>query len=209
MISNPSASIRSFIAVDLSEELQERLFAIVLQFMQQLKRQTPTPHYELIRWASKENIHLTLHFLGDIDQISLQNIHQQLQTTLYNLPIFTLQVSSIGAFPNLHRPRVLWVGIQQSEELSYLYQIITPIISQFRCIIEERNFHAHLTLGRVKNDIENIYLKEISNVISQFSKDPAIGSIEVDKVNIYRSVLKPSGADYTKLFTIPLHNCSH
>ena len=178
--------MRCFIAIDLPQKIKNVLGAVI---------NASKRHSKSIRWIAPDNIHLTLKFLGEIEESLIPVIKERLSASCSPHKTFTINITGAGAFPNFRSPNVLWFGIEDSEELKRLYNNIEDAISLLGFKKEGRKFSPHLTIGRVKdkNGIESA-LKEFAAF-----KDRRFGSIEISEVVLMQSILKPSGAEYSRL----------
>jgi 2'-5' RNA ligase len=182
--------IRSFIAVDLSAPVRAALQRLRDQFAQ-LKCD--------IRWVRVEGVHVTLKFLGWVGPARLEPIHTTLAAAVADQPALRVRARGLGAFPNLRRPRVLWVGLE-GEGLAELATCVDEAMRRLDFEPERRGFTPHITLGRVNGTrgwsrVEELFKAHLSD---------DFGECVVDAVTIYRSTLRPDGAVYTPLWTIPL-----
>ena len=139
-------AIRAFIAIELPVPILDQLGQVEARLK---------PHMPLdcIRWVKPDSIHLTLKFLGQVpsDQIAL--ILSSLRAAVASQHTFTLEVAEAGCFPNLHRPRVVWVGVQEHDHrLHGLQRAVENAIAPLGYPTEIRDFTPHLTLGRVARD---------------------------------------------------------
>jgi 2'-5' RNA ligase len=182
--------IRSFIAVDLSAPVRAALQRLRDQFAQ-LKCE--------VRWVRVEGVHVTLKFLGLVEPARLEQIHTTLATGITGQPALRVRARGLGAFPNLRRPRVLWVGLE-GEGLAELAARVEEAMRRLDFEPEKRGFSPHITLGRVNGMRGWSRVEELFK--AQLSDD--FGECIVDAVTIYRSTLRPDGAVYTPLWTIPL-----
>ena len=107
------AVIRSFIALELSDEISQRLDQISSELQQRM------PH-RAVRWVPARNIHLTLKFIGDVSTTNLESLQKMFRAECANIPPFDISIGSVGAFPSVRRPRVVWVGVTAPEVLSIL-----------------------------------------------------------------------------------------
>jgi RNA 2',3'-cyclic 3'-phosphodiesterase len=183
-------TIRAFIAVELPAEIQTEI--------KKIQNYLSVPGSRAVRWVSPLNIHLTLKFLGEIPDLSVRDITTSLASRLISVPPFIIAVAGLGAFPNLFRPRVLWVGVQQSQELNRLQSIIDDCLLTLKFPKEERAFHPHLTLGRVSDQAQTDEVIKVTNLMKE-SKIGALGEIRVDRVQLIRSDLRPAGPIYTSI----------
>ena len=121
-----------------------------------------------------------------------------------NHPPFSMQIGGIGAFPNLTRPRVIWAGVKTGmAEITAIAQEINTKLIRCGCPLARKPFHPHLTLSRLKSQID------LTPNVSMFQQFDAIDStpIPVNAIRLTQSQLHPSGAVYTPLQTYPLNNC--
>ena len=130
--------LRAFIAVEITPDIIGRIAAAIDQLRPQVKG---------IRWVAPANIHLTVKFLGNIDQSQIEPICQALTEALRPFPRCTINAKGLGVFPNVKRPRVLWVGLHGKQLIS-LAEKVTSALAPLGFILEERSFTPHLTVGR-------------------------------------------------------------
>lgn len=186
------AMIRSFIAIAVPAEVQQRL----VELQAKLKA-----HGGRVRWPRPENIHLTLKFLGDTDEHLVDEIAGRLRQATASLSPFRLQIGGVGTFPNLKAPRVIWVGAtSESDHLALLVRHIEEQMSALGFSKERRPFSAHLTLGRVK-DLHGI--QPIIAGLREFERFEG-GAFLVDTIFLIKSELHPSGSIYTPLKKIKI-----
>ena len=185
--------IRSFIAIPLSHEIHQNLANLARQ------HNLESPEFGL-RLVKPENIHLTLKFTGDIESHQVPVISRSLDTVLHSDTPFTLEVLALGAFPGWKgNPRVIWVGIQPLEKLRVFQQKIESALHPYIFESEKRPFSPHLTLARVKQDCNAAKQKALFEKLMNLQPTPKFGSLTVDHVNFYRSLLLPAGPIYTIL----------
>lgn len=187
--------IRAFIAIELPPELQTALGGLAAQFARR--------NIQAIRWVAAQNIHLTLHFLGDTAPEKLEEISAALRPLIATQEPFTFRVEGIGAFPNLHRPRVIWSGLQAPADLPALQFIIEQTVKQCGLPVEDREFSPHLTIGRVKKDATLQEIQLVSATLQEI-KIGVLGTVQVESVTLFRSDLRPQGSLYTPLYRFPL-----
>lgn len=180
--------IRVFIAIKISDDIQEKLLGI------QRKLEQSDAH---ISWVNPENIHLTIQFLGNIEEDQVPQIVSELRESVKVVSPFQLQVGYAGAFPNLRYPRVIWIGVTDDEEdsLKTLQEDISARLSKLGFAQEDGRFKPHLTLGRVRSQ------KNKSNLVRAIEAivNIWVGEIPVDAVYLIKSELKSTGAEYTDL----------
>lgn len=188
--------IRSFIAVDLSPEVCQK----VSEVSAQLKQQIPG---NVLRWTPVSNVHLTLKFLGDVSTSNLDVLKEVLQREAARRPAFTLKSGSLGAFPSTNRPRVIWIGVQAPPELFALQHGLEDELARLGYAREEREFSPHLTLARVGRNATPHDIQQIGEALKG-TKVGELGSTRVEAVHLFRSDLRPEGSLYTRLFSAPL-----
>lgn len=188
--------IRAFIAINLSEEIQQRLDDVQKSYITQL---SDTP----IRWVSASNIHLTLKFLGDVSLSNLNILTDLIQAEIASHHQFDISVGGSGAFPNNRQPRVIWIGVEAPPELAAIQNGIETTTARLGYSREERAFSPHLTLGRVSRNATSHDVKKISKVL-EATRVGFLGVTCVDKVHLYRSDLRPTGAVYTQIYSSSL-----
>ena len=187
------AIIRSFIAIKIPADIQKKLQGI------QDKLKQSAAH---VSWVNPENIHLTLKFLGNIEETQLDEIAAGIRNSTQGLSPFQLQVGYAGAFPNIRFPRVIWIGVSDDEagNLKTLQQELSNNLAQIGFDAEKERFQPHLTLGRVRSQ------KNRSNLLRAIEAmvNVWVGEVSVRSLYLIKSELKPTGAEYTDLAEITL-----
>jgi RNA 2',3'-cyclic 3'-phosphodiesterase len=189
-----SSRIRSFVAVLLGGAVLEEL-----QVSQRLlKDRLP----DILRWARPEQLHLTLQFLGDIDPDVIPEAGAWLAQACKLHQPFTLSLAALGFFPNPRRPRVLWVGLgDEVNQLLRLQSDVSEAVARFGNHREKRAFHPHLTLARVRpGSRAGPGSWPDASALSGPRPVPWV----VREVHLMRSELRPAGAHYTILRSVPL-----
>lgn len=187
--------IRAFIAIELPSEVQTHLGEVQQRIIDRKVRG--------VRWVTSGNIHLTLQFLGDTSAAKLEALGRDLQPVIAAQEPFTYQVQGLSAFPNLRRPRVIWVGLQAPSGLATLQKLIERTVQKAGLPIEDRSFSPHLTLGRVKRDISPNEIQQLSAALNEIEIG-LLGSGIANLVTLFRSDLRPEGPLYTPLAHFPL-----
>lgn len=183
--------MRTFIAIELPEEIKRQ----IEQLQAPLKKTDA-----FVSWVKPKNIHVTLKFLGEVPEDKIGQVFSATQKALEGTRKFTMSLKGAGAFPNLRRPRVIWIGTGSGEEeLSHLAQRIEEEMEKIGFPKEKRKFSAHFTIGRVKSP------KNIEKLMEKVqSSDFQTEKIEVNEVVVMKSQLHPAGAIYTPLKKVPL-----
>jgi 2'-5' RNA ligase len=190
-------TIRAFIAVPLPGTVLEKLVALQCQ----LKTQVPP---RSVRWVRPEGIHLTLKFLGDTAAEKLPEIKQALAAVARHAPTYPFTVGELGCFPNPRRPRVIWVAVQEpTGRLAALQDAIEEVMAPMGYPPEGRGFTPHLTLGRVHRRTPRDDVARVGEIVETTTIE-SLGQVPADHFALIRSVLKPTGAEYTTLAEFPL-----
>ena len=188
--------IRAFIAVNLSQEILERIDQVSNELRSSLK---DIP----IRWVPIENIHLTLKFLGNVSTANLEILKDILGKVVSNHHECDISVGGIGAFPKPHNPRVIWIGMEVPQELVSLQKNIEIETARLGYSREHRPFSPHLTFGRVSRNASTQDVHAIADLLETY-KVGFLGAARLKTVYLFRSDLKPDGAVYTPIFSAAL-----
>lgn len=189
--------IRSFIAIDLPPDLKDKL----RQTSERLSRESPPGS---VRWTRIEGIHLTLKFLGDVPRTELPPIEAALAQICQAQAPFVFTAGELGCFPNVRRPRVVWVGVQEETgALAALQREIERALKPLGYPPEGRSFHPHLTLGRVKQQASRADVAQLGQVVAA-SDVGELARVQARSLHLFRSDLRPSGAVYTSLAAFEL-----
>lgn len=183
--------IRAFVAIEIPEDLRSAL-ASTIGALEKLRIDA--------RLSRSESIHLTLKFLGDIEESQVGAIETALREVLEDRSPFSIRVGGLGAFPYLANPRIVWVGVDGEKALPELQHDVEVGLSKVGFSPEKRAFQPHLTLARVKSRRNIAAL--IHHVESAQSLD--LGEFTARQLHLYRSVLRPDGARYSKLVSLDL-----
>lgn len=169
---------RAFIAIPLSET--------ILSTIGKTQRQL-AEHLPGIRWVRPDTIHLTLAFLGDISQESLESIGDSMLSIGEFFTPFEVWVAGLGAFPSRARPRVIWLGVERCSSLMKLQSMLAEMLATMNQPGDDRPYTPHLTLGRSRrpnpatgHDLERFAALEI-------------GSLAIDRMVLYESRLQKGG----------------
>jgi 2'-5' RNA ligase len=154
-----------------------------------------------VSWVAAENFHVTLKFLGGIDESRVPPVIAALDVAVRRHARFAIEVAGLGAFPSPARARVLWAGIVAGDgPLGALAATVDTALTPLGFPREERPFSPHVTLGRVREPRREPALAEALTA----NKGPRFGRVAVDEVTLMRSDLSPRGARYTPLAGLPL-----
>jgi 2'-5' RNA ligase len=185
--------VRTFLAVDLTGEVRREAEAAIAR----LARCTTD-----VSWVAAHNLHLTLKFLGDVDDTQLYAACRAATEATAGLSRFRAECRGVGAFPHLAAPRTIWFGVQDPHSLiASLQRSVEDAMRDLGFPRELRPYRPHVTLGRVRGhrDRDDRLQQELGLL-----GDLALGWIEVDECVVYGSDLTPAGPVYTPLGRAPL-----
>ncbi|HID10750.1 MAG TPA: RNA 2',3'-cyclic phosphodiesterase [Candidatus Latescibacteria bacterium] len=186
------AQVRTFVAVDISDEARRS----VQDLEDELRRYRAD-----VRWVAPENLHLTLKFLGEIEEERLEEVFFGVEEAVSGVGPFQMVLEGLGGFPGLGRPRVLWVGVSEGAgELRDLAERVEGSLERRGFPREGRPFSPHLTIGRVRQPSGR--LGQLTAVMRE--KDFGPEEVRVEEVKVMKSELMPSGAVYTTLRSFAL-----
>ena len=179
---------RTFIAIDPGQAVRDRLASL---------QETIAKTGADIKWVEHENLHLTLLFLGEVDQRNITAVCRAVSDAAATQPTFSMTVEKAGAFPNSRRPRTLWVGVGAgTQEICALHDAAEPALLELGCYRrEERAYTPHLTLGRVRADLAGDALTAALTKRADWSA----GETTVREILVMGSELTRDGPAYTVL----------
>jgi 2'-5' RNA ligase len=198
----PTPTFRAFIAIELPKDALDVLSAAQDTLRARLGRAAGA-----VRWVRAEGIHLTLQFLGSVPEASVEQIQQAMRAGSERVGPLTLSLSGIGAFPNPRRPRVIWVGIGGDERsLAALHALQAGVARELSVLgyMPDKQFHPHLTLGRVREDAKPDEVAAIADAVAKGAGAPPPHSFHVNSVSLMQSDLRPGGAVYTRRAALKL-----
>ncbi len=188
---------RTFIALEMNENLQHHLEHVIHQITQMLPN---------IRWVNPKGIHLTLAFLGELDDTQLADAMQAAERAAQQVNAFHYQLTRLDIFGTTRHPRVLWMGIDEpSGILNKLQRILYQQLEQRGFQLDKRSFFPHLTLARAKAPLSPLEQQQLQQLLE--GKQQGITSSEiypVRRIDIMKSELSRTGANYTSLQSCPL-----
>lgn len=187
---------RLFVALPLQPAIQSAL----AQSQEQLRRHLSCP---AVRWVPPTQLHLTLRFFGNILISDLPAIAAAVESATRNCPPFQLELDRFGCFPNDRQPRVIWIGLTGDiDRLAQLQQAIAQHTHSWGDCIENRPFHPHLTVGRIKN-FHPPSLRRWPESLAQ-CRVPEPKSWSADQILVIESRLSPAGPEHITRGAIPL-----
>ena len=199
--------IRTFLAVELSDALRTNLARLQLDLKQRLSREIP--RNVRMSWVQPASIHLTMKFLGDIDEQLVSPMQEAIGQAIAGHSRLQIPLERLGGFPRLQQPRVLWVGPsevwEQGEEarrLTSVHRAIEECCCSFNLAPENRPLSPHLTIARIKEGGHSMGQALAKSGVMDLPL--SLGSLAIDSIVLMRSELRPTGSVYTKLWEVPL-----
>lgn len=199
--------IRAFLAVELSPTLRAELAGVQQELKQriepELKRGTR------ISWVQPAKIHLTMKFLGDMDEQTLEPLRIALERAIGSQSSVNVPLERLGAFPRPYSPRVLWVGPSmnwekgaEAKRVAEIHGAIEQACEGLGFLREAKPFSPHLTLARIKMGERQIGVALAKGAV--LDRPISLGSLTVESVVLMKSELKPTGSVYTKLWEVKI-----
>ena len=184
------SKIRAFIALQPDEEARKKIADV-----QSVFRSLPSQ----VKWETSRNFHITAKFLGD----TAIDVPETLKTRIgsQSLPAqFSALIDTVGCFPRISNPRIIWIGFSTvPDEMHEIGRICEEVSYACGFDREEKKFHPHFTIGRVKGTRGLI---DLQNALQTIRFDPF--TVHFNAVSMMKSVLQPTGSLYTELYKIPL-----
>ena len=184
-------TIRSFLAIELDEELVPKILDVQKEF----KKTNAN-----IKYVPSQNMHFTLKFFGNIDLDMVDDISYVVEKVIKNYSSFDLNIKNCGCFPNKKVIKVLWLGLEEGSPIKNLQK---DLDKKFRILgfKKEKNFISHLTIGRVKSPKNK---KEIREAIEKL-ENIEIGQMTVSRICLKKSTLTPQGPIYEDIKVFELN----
>ncbi len=186
---------RIFIAVDISNEARQR----VVQHIDEMRQLTKAVR---VRWERPEKLHITLKFLGDVNDRQLAHVRDIVGSIAKTEEPLTAELAGTGVFPNEQRAHVLWIGMRRGgDKVIEIARQVESMCGQFGFAEDDRAFSPHLTIARLK---DRRHSRELIVQHLEANFEPV--AFEVREFKIYESKLLPSGSIYTVDSTHKLEN---
>lgn len=170
--------MRLFLAIDLPERVRSELGAMVTLFRK---------HGADVKWSEPQHLHLTLRFLGEVDEEVLGRLSKSLASLAGATQPFQLRLATLGGFPDLQRPKILWVGAEQGkDDVQRLAGAVETAVQGLGFKPEPHPFSPHVTLGRVRGP------RNLQSLIGEIKWMPFTSGyrFEVDHLALYKSTLR-------------------
>lgn len=177
--------VRAFLAMEVPEELKLKIYNVIKEFKKTDAR---------IKYVELENLHLTLKFFGDIETDGIEKLSEKISSVVSEFDEFKISIKGCGAFPNTNRIKVVWLGIENDENVRKLHDELDKEFVKLG-FDKDRKFSTHLTIGRMKSAKGK---DRVKSAIEQFS-DVEIGEMNVDRIVLKKSTLTPQGPIYEDL----------
>jgi len=185
----PNERIRSFVAVDMD---QQNLVSRLIEAQRSLQNLGAD-----LKLVEPENIHATIRFLGEVPSTTIELVKEQMNQVKFEP--FDAEFAGLGAFPNLRRINVVWVGMRKGhEEISKIFDQLEPRLRQIGFVPDRKGFSPHVTIARVKTGRMK---EELSRFVDQM-RDTPFGVIHVEEVRLKKSVLTPKGPIYSTIHSV-------
>ena len=163
-----------------------------------MKELRSTLKHEQIKWVAPENLHMTLLFLGDVENTRVEAVCKTMDNCIAGIERFNCEVSGIGVFRDFRNPRVIWMGLSPVKPFRALYQSLAPVAGLLG--IEKGHFKPHITIGRIRK----IHRKDVLQRVVEKHHDRRLDVFHADRIILYRSVLRQAGPEYTPVYTVML-----
>lgn len=177
---------RIFIAIEIDRAIRDQLVTL---------QETLSRSAEDVNWVEPENLHVTLHFLGEVDNRTLPAVCKVVAEGCAGLAAFPMSIEAVGCFPNPRRPRIVWAGVGTgAQEVGALHDALEPPLLDLGCYRKEaRKYTPHITLGRVKSDSPT---DKLATALAKRAEWQG-GQQLVREVLVMGSELTPDGPVYT------------
>jgi 2'-5' RNA ligase len=186
------ASLRLFIAIEIPNDIKAQIAEVV-----QKLRSIPAD----VKWEHTDKLHITLKFLGDTNADLLPQINTTLQRCAETAMPFIVSYEALGCFPSKREPKIIWIGVQDRSSLLHnLAGSLDTALTLVGFKREERRFHAHVTIGRVKSQ------RNVKDLLRTMESTTLVCQpTEVSQIVLIKSELKPHGSEYARIKTFAFH----
>ncbi|WP_213951209.1 MULTISPECIES: RNA 2',3'-cyclic phosphodiesterase [Tepidanaerobacter] len=185
--------MRCFISIEIESSIKKAIGDFI-------EENNLRKNLQQIRWVNPENLHITLAFLGEVAVERIPDVKKIVAEGTLNHHPFTIKLEGLGCFPDIRRPRVVWIGIKDEPELLSVREDINKGLDAAGIFYDKKPFLPHLTIGRVKSPIK--IQPEFINKLNFTASFP------VQEIFLMESNLSPKGASYTVLFSSALGEIS-
>jgi 2'-5' RNA ligase len=183
-------TVRTFVALPIPSAWTEYLAGL---------SRTLAPGTRGVSWVRAENLHVTVRFLGDLDESGVARVRDAVRRAAGPLAAPWVRLGALGAFPSLARPRVLWVGLAEGEpEVLEVARAVDETLARAGFGPPDKPFRAHLTLARIREGARG------PDALRDVRLDAAPAGEFLERLTVMKSDLHPSGARYTPLEEVRL-----
>lgn len=197
--------IRAFLAVELSQELRDELAVVQQELKQRIEPEMK--RHTRISWVQPGKIHLTIKFLGDMDEQVIDPLLVTVEQAIGRQTAVNVPLERLGVFPHPQNPRVLWIGPSENWEkgaearrVAEIHGAIEQACEGLSFLRETKPFSPHLTLARIKVGERQVGVTLAK--IGVLDRPLSLGALAVESVVLMKSELKPTGSVYTKLWEV-------
>jgi 2'-5' RNA ligase len=184
--------IRAFVAAELAVPVVRR----IADAQMAVRRAAEAAGFR-VSWVDPSRMHVTLKFLGDIRAELAPAVGERLSRALGSRRPFDVEAVGLGAFPSAERPRILWAGLRDATAMDDLFRAVEGATVELGLPAETRAFHAHVTIGRVKEAAGD------ASFLSEH-RETSFGVSRIADIVLYRSTLHSKGPEYRALLRVPL-----
>ncbi|MCH7872706.1 MAG: RNA 2',3'-cyclic phosphodiesterase [Planctomycetes bacterium] len=186
--------MRCFVAVELEQSVRSAIARFVLQEL---------PAGPDVRWCGEDQLHITLKFLGDVDDARLSRVCEIVSDSAKRLTPFDLTIGRLGCFPPRGSPRVMWMGVADPDDRCAKWVAAADVaLVDLGFERERRAFTPHITLGRAKNRAGGALVARLVDTMA----GPPPMTMQVKSLTVFESRLSPSGARYHAVSTAPFRD---
>lgn len=183
---------RLFIAISANFEVQNQIQAI----LKKLRINSDRKEVD-VKWSKPENLHITLSFLGNVEDEKISLVCQAMTAAAEKVNTFSLSIRGLSGFPSQHSARSVYFDVQRSQSLLNLQSALEAELNQIGFKLDDRNYVPHLTIGRLRNS------KSIEDMISPFVRKQ-VGKIEVKEIVLYESIQASPYTVYKKIAAVQI-----
>lgn len=185
--------MRTFFSLELPEDVKDQI--------KSASQSIQGPAY--VKWVSRENLHITLKFLGEVDRGQIPEIKERAEGTASRSEPFTVNINRLGGFPNNSFPKVIWLGSSSPpDQIFRLHEDLEESLFGLGFEKEDRDYVPHITLGRTKED-DAKKIEQLGENMVGLDFDSS-WRVLVEEITLMKSELKSEGPVYTPLFRVDL-----
>lgn len=188
--------MRVFFALSLDEKIKNTI--------DKFNKENILPVFNNIKKVDRENLHITLRFIGDIDENIVDLMRNKIMQQTFKSNSFDTQIQGLGVFPSAQKARIMWIGLKNNiDKIINLYNQINNLLNELRITYEEeKSFHPHITIGRFKKPP---FFNKVNEMLVKH-KDTTFGTTNVNSITLYKSTLTSEKPIYTPLFNFRFNN---